>query len=72
VYSTAEGDVLVQLAGAGVFVSEGFDAGLARELEQQIVAAQATGPVQQVFVPRGELGLGMVNALVRCGVYRAR
>jgi len=68
VYSTAEGDVLVQTAGTGVFVSEGFDMAMARQVEQEIVAAQATGPVQQAgSVPRGELGFSMVHALIQSG-----
>ena len=47
VYSTNEGDVLISLAGPGIFVGEGFDLALARKLRDSIVSVQPEGPIQQ-------------------------
>jgi hypothetical protein len=45
VYSTREGDVLLAREGKTVWVSEGFDLALARELRDAVDAAQGHGPV---------------------------
>jgi len=50
VYSTPEGDVLVQVVDDGVFVSEGFDVALARQISDAVIAMQAGGPLQQAGV----------------------
>ncbi|HXB62550.1 MAG TPA: hypothetical protein VNU94_06860 [Acidobacteriaceae bacterium] len=71
IYTTPEGDVLVQIADNGVFVSEGFDLTLARKLSDAIVNAQAGGPVQQASAPDHELTLGMAQDLERFGVPQA-
>ncbi|HEY0307971.1 MAG TPA: hypothetical protein VGB94_07410 [Acidobacteriaceae bacterium] len=47
VYSTPEGDVLVQIVDNGVFVAEGFDVALARQLSDAVITMQAGGPLQQ-------------------------
>jgi hypothetical protein len=47
VYSTNEGDVLLTLSGNKVFISEGFDATLARELRDAVDEVQGTGPVKE-------------------------
>jgi hypothetical protein len=46
VYSTNEGDVLLTINGAGVFVSEGFPLELARKLRNSIVSVQSDGPLE--------------------------
>ena len=71
IYSTPEGDVLVQIIGDGVFVSEGFDLALARQLSDAVATTQATGPVQQARAPHGELILGLAQNLERFGVPQA-
>jgi len=71
VYTTPEGDVLVQIVENGVFVSEGFDLDLARKLSDSIVSAQATGPIQQAQMPDKELTLGFAQSLASLGVPRA-
>ena len=74
VYSTPEGDVLVQIVDSGVFVAEGFDLALARQLSAAVIAAQARGPLQQAKAngaAAGELGLGLVKSLSVLGVPRA-
>ena len=76
VYTTPEGDVLVQIVDNGVFVAEGFDLALARQLSDAIIATQASGPVQQARMPDGdapnaELTLGFAQNLERFGIPRA-
>jgi len=71
VYSTPEGDVLVQIVENGVFVAEGFDLALERKLSDAITTAQATGPILQTQIPAGELTLGFVQNLASFGVPRA-
>lgn len=68
VYSTPEGDVLVQIVDDGVFVSEGFDLALARKLSDSIAGMQVTGPVQQASIPDGELTLSLAQSLERFGI----
>ena len=46
VYTTREGDVLLSLAGAEVFVSEGFPLELARKLRESIAGAQSDAPLE--------------------------
>jgi hypothetical protein len=57
VYSTPEGDVLVQIVDNGVFVAEGFDVALARQLADAVVGMQANGPLQQARLA-GDDGTG--------------
>ena len=73
VYSTPEGDVLVQIVGNGVFVAEGFDLALARQLSEEVIGMQAGGPLQQAHTMQvpGELGLGLAHALQNFGMLRA-
>jgi hypothetical protein len=71
IYSTPEGDVVVQIVDSGVFVSEGFDLALARQLSDAITAIQTTGPVQQTSIPHHELTLGLVRSLEHFGVPQA-
>lgn len=56
-YTTPEGDVVLSLVDKTVFVSEGFDRMLARQLEAKMRDVQGVGPIQtaQVPVPRQEL-----------------
>jgi hypothetical protein len=67
IYSTPEGDVLVQIVDSGVFVSEGFDLALARKLSDAVTAIQTTGPTQQARNSSGELTLGFAQALQHLG-----
>lgn len=46
IYSTSEGDVLLSISGSSVFVSEGFDLALARNLRDKIADVQAEGPLR--------------------------
>ncbi len=71
VYSTNEGDVLISLAGTGVFVGEGFDLALARKLRDSIVSVQPEGPIQQAATPLQEPGLSFARVLASFGVVNA-
>ena len=71
VYSTNEGDVLISLAGTGVFVGEGFDLALARKLRDSIVSVQPEGPIQQAATPLQEPGLSFARVLASFGVVKA-
>ncbi len=71
VYSTNEGDVLISLAGTGVFVGEGFDLALARKLRDSIVSVQPEGPIQQAATPLQEPALGMAHVLASFGAVNA-
>jgi hypothetical protein len=73
VYSTSEGDVLLTLVGDKVFIGEGFDVALARELRDAIDDAQGVGPVKEatVPVPPHELVGGLSRWLGSFGVIRA-
>jgi hypothetical protein len=62
VFSTREGDVLLTLKGSTVWVSEGFDLGLARRLRDMVDAANPAagdGPLRTagVALPAGQPGL---------------
>ena len=46
VYSTREGDVLLTIQDDRVWVSEGFEVGLARKMRDAIDGVQGTGPLQ--------------------------
>jgi hypothetical protein len=70
IYTTPEGDVLVQIVDNGVFVSEGFDLALARKLSDAITGMQASGPMQQASIPDHELTLGLSQSLEHFGVPR--
>ena len=72
VYSTNEGDVLLTLAGGKVFIGEGFDVALARELRDAIDDAQGVGPVKEaaVPVPSHELMGGLADWMGSFGVMR--
>ena len=63
--------MLVQIVGEGVFVSEGFDLAIARQLSDTIASTQATGPVQQARTPDRELTLGLAQNLERFGLAQA-
>jgi hypothetical protein len=73
VYSTSEGDVLLTLVGNKVFIGEGFDVALARELRDAIDDAQGVGPVKEaaVPVPSNEIVGGLSGWLGSFGVIRA-
>jgi hypothetical protein len=59
VYSTNEGDVLLTISGAGVFVSEGFPLELARKLRDSVISIQSDAPLQIAGVPaRGRIEVG--------------
>ena len=55
VYSTNEGDVLLTLKDNNVWVSEGFEVSLARQLRDAVDEVQGSGPVRQAEVQ----GLGV-------------
>jgi hypothetical protein len=78
VYSTEEGDVLLTISGAGVFVSEGFELSLARKLRDSIQSLQSDAPLKvaegrgmRPGEPANELSLGMVEGVARLGVMKA-
>ena len=55
-YTTPEGDVILSLVDKTVFISEGFDRTLARQLETRMRDVQGTGPLQSASLqPRQEL-----------------
>jgi hypothetical protein len=68
VFSTNEGDVLISIAGTGVFIAEGFDLGLARKLRNTIVSVQAEGPMKQANVPLQEPALSLSRVLASFGI----
>ena len=84
VYSTGEGDVVLSLKGNTLWVSEGFDLGLERKLEEMVEGAQGTGPVMQAggagirdkgegisgAAPTHELVGGLVGDLAGFGMMR--
>jgi hypothetical protein len=77
VYTTNEGDVLLSLAGTGVFVSEGFPLELARKLRESIASVQSDAPLQVAGVTRGrgtgaghDPGLGLVRLMSSAGVMK--
>ena len=85
-YSTREGDVVLSVEGERVWVSEGFEMPLARNLREMIEGAQGVGPMRsasrgqgsgprvqsaQNLVPRGELLAGFGAELARFGMIRA-
>ena len=43
-YTTNEGDVAIILSGRSVFISEGFDLALARQLQAEVAGFQSDGP----------------------------
>jgi len=71
VYSTNEGDVLISLAGTGVFIAEGFDLVLARKLRDTIVSVQPEGPMRQALAPLQEPAISMARVLASFGVVNA-
>ena len=81
VYSTEEGDVLLSISGAGVFVSEGFELALARKLRDSITSLQSDAPLKVASAGREvpgkgganehELSLGMVEGLASFGMMKA-
>lgn len=75
VYTSSEGDVYLHLAGEGLFVSEGFDLAVARQLAEKIEGAQSSAPLRQVKWSTeknsGELCAGLVRELGRFGVMKA-
>ena len=79
VYTTKEGDVLLSMADAGVFVSEGFPLELARKLRDSIASVQSDAPLQvadaagkgQPGAVGFDPGLGMVRLMSSAGVMKA-
>jgi len=81
VYSTSEGDVLLSISGAGVFVSEGFPLELARKLRESITSIQSDAPLQVAGGSRlgtdlpgirlSDPGLSLVRLLSSAGVMNA-
>jgi hypothetical protein len=80
VYSTEEGDVLLSISGAGVFVSEGFELPLARKLRDSIISLQSDAPLKVASAGRElpgngakehELSLGMVEGISSFGMMKA-
>ena len=75
VYTTKEGDVLLSMADAGVFVSEGFPLELARKLRDSIASVQSDAPLQVADARHGEQvndpGLALVRMMSSAGVMKA-
>ena len=71
VFSTNEGDVLISIAGDGVFIGEGFDLPLARKLRDAIVGVQPEGPIKQAVEHLQEPGLSMARVLASFGAVDA-
>ncbi|SNT18447.1 hypothetical protein SAMN05421770_10513 [Granulicella rosea] len=73
VYTTDEGDVLLSITGATVFVSEGFPLATARRLRDSVQAVQPTGRVQSVQLDAPTLhdpALGLVRSFASYGVMK--
>jgi hypothetical protein len=70
VFTTSEGDVLLSISGANVFVSEGFSLPLARKLRDSIASVQAEGPVR-VAVQSHEPAMSMAEMLGSFGVIKS-
>ena len=70
VFATSEGDVLLSISGANVFISEGFSLPLARKLRDTIASVQAEGPVR-VAEQGHEPALTMAEMLRSFGVMRS-
>lgn len=68
VYSTDEGDVLLEQKGNSVFISEGFALPTARKLEDLIQSIQSDAPLQVAEEPRGEPSLLWAQELGRFSV----
>lgn len=72
VYTTSEGDVLLTIQGAGVFISEGFDLDLARKLRDAVDAVQSSGPIMQASGDgRKELVGGLAGWMGSFGMMKA-
>ena len=71
-YTTHEGDVVLTLVGSSVFISEGFDRGLAAQLETKLREAQGSGPLQNArLAPAthgGELTVRLSHTLGNYGI----
>jgi hypothetical protein len=70
VYTTNEGDVLLSISGANVFISEGFSLPLARKLRDAIASVQAEGPVR-IAGQGHEPSMTMAEMLQSFGMVRA-
>ncbi|AFL89988.1 hypothetical protein Terro_3778 [Terriglobus roseus DSM 18391] len=72
-YSTSEGDVWLSLEDTGVFISEGYDRAMAKQLEAKYREAQGRGPLMQAGsqMPQHELTMGFRSLLPGIGVPRA-
>ena len=61
-FTSPEGDLMLSLVDKTLFISEGFQRPLARQLEIKMRDVQGVGPIQsaamQGDMPRGELALG--------------
>jgi hypothetical protein len=73
VYTSSEGDVLLCVSGANVFVSEGFPLPLARKLRDSIVSAQGQGPMQIAsrLGQKRDPSLDVVHAISSAGIMKA-
>ena len=80
VYSTREGDVLLTLKDDSVWVSEGFEVSLARQLRDAVDGVQGSGPLRTAELERrdsrdeirGELVGGLMGWLGSLGVVLGR
>jgi hypothetical protein len=70
VYTTNEGDVLLSISGAGVFVSEGFPLELARKLRDLIGSVQSNAPLQVAGAEGDDPGLTLVHLLSSAGMMK--
>ena len=73
VYSTREGDILLRRDDKRVWVSEGFELGMARKLRDAVNGAQGVGPVRQASkeVPTRDLVGGLAHWMGSFGMIRA-
>ena len=70
VFSSSEGDILLQRDGSRVWVSEGFALPLARTLRTSVEGVQGVGPVRQASLPSKELLGGMSGWMGSFGMMR--
>ncbi|SEC17511.1 hypothetical protein [Terriglobus roseus] len=73
-FNTSEGDVWLSLDDTGVFISEGYERGIATQLETKYREAQGRGPLMQAGlskVPQHELTMGLRSLLPGIGIPRA-
>jgi hypothetical protein len=71
VYTTNEGDVLLSVKGASVYIGEGFPLALSRSLRDRIESAQTSGPIQIAETPQHDPALSLSRVISSFGMMKA-